>query len=63
LSKYADHLPLYRQEQMSARWAAPISCRTMCDWIEVAALWLEPLYRQMQKTLLAGSSHRGNSAE
>jgi transposase len=55
LSKYVDHLPLYRQEQMSARWGATLSRRTMCDWIEAAALWLEPLYRQMHRTLLAGN--------
>lgn len=55
LSKYVDHLPLYRQEQMSARWGATISRRTLCDWIEVAALWLEPIYRQMHRQLLAGS--------
>src|SRR5271169_6775494 len=45
LSKYVDHLPLYRLEQMSARWGAPISRQTMCDWIEVASDWLEPIYR------------------
>lgn len=54
ISKYVDHLPLYRQERMSPRWGAPISRRTMCDWVEVAALWLEPIYRQMHRTLLAG---------
>jgi len=55
ISKYVDHLPLYRQEQMSARWGASISRRTMCDWVEVAALWLEPIYRKMHQGLLAGN--------
>jgi transposase len=54
ISKYVDHLPLYRQEQMSARWGASIGRRTMCDWVEVTAMWLEPIYRKMQQTLLAG---------
>ena len=54
ISKYVDHLPLYRQEQMSPRWGAPISRRTMCDWVEVAALWLEPIYRKMHRMLLDG---------
>ncbi|HMJ13102.1 MAG TPA: IS66 family transposase [Polyangiaceae bacterium] len=54
ISKYVDHLPLYRQEQMSVRWGAAISRRTMCDWVEVAAMWLEPVYRQMHQGLLAG---------
>lgn len=55
LSKYVDHLPLYRQEQMSVRWGAPISRRTMCDWMEVAAMWLEPIYRHMHRQLMAGN--------
>jgi transposase len=55
IGKYVDHLPLYRQEQMSARWGATISRRTMCDWVEVAAMWLEPIYRKMHRTLLEGA--------
>jgi hypothetical protein len=27
----------------------------MCDWVEVAALWLEPIYRQMHQGLIAGN--------
>lgn len=53
LSKYAHHLPLYRQEQMSARWGAKISRKTMADWVEVAATWLRPVYLQMYQELLA----------
>lgn len=55
IGKYVDHLPLHRQERMSARWGATISRRTMCDWVEVAAMWLEPIYRQMHRGLIAGS--------
>jgi transposase len=54
LSKYVDHLPLYRLEQMSARWGATISRQTMCDWVEVTAEWLQPIYRLMHAELLAG---------
>jgi transposase len=54
LSKYVDHLPLYRLEQMSARWGASISRRTMSDWIALTADWLEPIYRHMHRALLAG---------
>jgi transposase len=55
IGKYVDHLPLARQEQMSARWGASISRQTMCDWVEVAALWLEPIYRHLHRQLVAGS--------
>jgi transposase len=54
ISKYVHHLPLFRLEQMSQRWGAQISRRTMSDWIEVTAEWLAPIYRQMHRGLLAG---------
>lgn len=54
-SKYLDHLPLYRQEKMSARWGAPISRQSMCDWVEVAAMWLEPIYWRMHRGLIEGN--------
>lgn len=53
ISKYVDHLPLYRLEQMSSRWGATISRRTMSDWVETTATWLEPIYRHMHRDLLA----------
>jgi len=55
LSKYVDHLPLYRLERMSQRWGATISRQTMNDWIRLTAHWFEPIYRQMLKRLLSGS--------
>ena len=54
IGKYVDHLPLFRQEKMSERWGATISRRSMCDWVEVAAMWLEPIYRQMHRGLIGG---------
>jgi transposase len=54
IGKYVDHLPLYRQEQMSARWGAKLSRRSMCDWVEAGAMWLEPLYRHMHRALMCG---------
>ena len=42
-SKYADHLPLYRQEGILLRYGVEISRSTMCDWMAVAAELLEPI--------------------
>ncbi len=53
LSKYVDHLPLYRLEQISARWGAQISRQSMCDWIALTAEWLQPIYQRMHARLLA----------
>lgn len=54
LSKYVDHLPLYRLEQMSPRWGAAISRQSMADWIAATAKWLEPIYRRMLINLRQG---------
>ncbi len=51
-AKYVDHLPLYRQEKMLARWGAPISRQTLCDWAGVATETLEPLVKRMKADLL-----------
>lgn len=53
-AKYADHLPLYRQEKMLARWGAPISRQNLSDWVGAATALLEPLVKRMQRELLAG---------
>lgn len=55
IGKYVDHLPLFRQEKMSERWGATISRRSMCDWVEVAAMWLEPIYRHLHRGLITGN--------
>ena len=53
-AKYCDHLPLYRQEKMLARWGAPISRQNLCDWVEAATALLEPLVKRMKRGLLDG---------
>jgi transposase len=53
-AKYADHLPLYRQEKMLARWGAPISRQNLCDWVGAATAQLEPLVKRMKQDLLQG---------
>lgn len=54
LSKYLDHLPLYRMEGMSRRWGAVLSRKTMADWVEVVAIWLKPIYDRMRRDLIEG---------
>ena len=53
-AKYCDHLPLYRQEKMLARWGAPISRQNLCDWVGAATALLEPLVKRMKQDLLQG---------
>jgi len=54
LSKYLYHIPLYRQEKMSAHWGAQLSRKTMADWIEAVADWFNPIYGRMRAKLLEG---------
>jgi len=55
VSKYEDHLPLYRQEKIyQQRHGVNLSRQTMCGWVDVAADWLSPIYREMKTGLLAG---------
>jgi transposase len=55
LSKYEDHLPLYRQERIyRERHAVNLSRQTLCGWVDAAADWLSPIWREMQAGLVAG---------
>lgn len=48
ISKYADHLPLYRQEQIyHTRFGVDIPRQTLCRWVGLAAWWFEPVYNEM----------------
>jgi transposase len=54
LSKYADHLPLYRQQQQFERLGLNFPRQTLCDWVEKGAEWLQAIVREMKRELLAG---------
>lgn len=54
LSKYDDHLPLYRQQQQFLRLGANFSRQTLCDWVDKGADWLSAIVREMKRELLAG---------
>ena len=54
--KYADGLPLARQEKIWAREGVELSRATMSNWvIRCTQTWLKPLYRHMRRTLLEES--------
>src|SRR5215831_5711252 len=54
LSKYVDHLPLYRQQRQFERLGINFPKSTLGDWVTQGATWLQPLVREMKKELLAG---------
>jgi transposase len=55
VSKYCDHLPLYRQEQIFARrHGVTLPRQTLCRWVELAADWLKPIYEAIRTGVLGG---------
>ena len=47
VSKYADHLPLYRQAQIYARQGIDLDRSTLADWVGRAAWHLRPLHARL----------------
>lgn len=52
VSKYDDHLPLYRQQEMFRRQGVEIARSTLCDWVAQGAELLRPIVAAMEKDLL-----------
>lgn len=52
LSKYADHLPLYRLEAITERYGISFSRSTTCDWMMELAEVLHPLWELMVAEVL-----------
>lgn len=52
VSKYADHVPLYRQAQGLARDGIIIDRSTLCHWVGFAAAELEPLHARLIHNLM-----------
>ena len=53
VSRYADHLPLYRQAQILARQGIGIGREILAGWTGTAALEIAPVVRRMHEILLA----------
>jgi transposase len=55
VSKFADHLPLYRQSEIYARQGVEIERSTLANWVGGASDLLAPLIDAIQKHVLAGT--------
>jgi transposase len=55
VSKYADHLPLYRQSQIYARSGIDLDRSTLADWVGGAHELLSPLVDALADHVLAGT--------
>jgi transposase len=48
VSKFCDHLPLYRCERILARFGVNLSRSTLCDWLAQSAVLLRPLWELLK---------------
>lgn len=55
VSKYIDHLPIYRQVKQLKRWGIELPDSTIYGWITGTCKLLEPLYECLKKQVLAGN--------
>jgi transposase len=53
VSKYCDHIPLYRQSQIFARHGVALNRSTLANWVGGAAWWLEPLRARLAEEVFA----------
>src|SRR5215471_1221750 len=56
VSKYCDHLPLYRQSQIFARHGVELDRSTLANWVGGAAWWLEPLQARLAEHVFASQT-------
>lgn len=53
VSKYCDHLPLYRQEEMWKRMEVDLPRSSLCGWVQKSAELSEPLVNLLQKNIVS----------
>ncbi len=54
VSKYCDHLPLYRQSEIYARDGVELPRSTLADWVGASSQLLSPLVEALRRHTLAG---------
>lgn len=52
VAKYADHVPLYRQEQIFARAGVKLPRSTLAEWVGVCGVRLQPLVDALREAIL-----------
>lgn len=60
ISKFADHLPLYRQSQIFARSGIELSRQTMADWMGKVAYEVQPVIDAIERHTLSSAKVHGD---
>jgi transposase len=60
VSKYCDHLPLYRQNEIYAREGLDLGRSTLCDWVGQATWLLDPIVEGIRRHVFAAGKIHGD---
>lgn len=60
VSKYCDHLPLYRQSEIYAREGVDLDRSTLCDWVGQAAWLLDPIVEGIRRHVFTAAKIHGD---
>ncbi len=60
VSKYCDHLPLYRQSEIYARDGLDLDRSTLCDWVGQAVWLLQPIVEGIRRHVFAAEKIHGD---
>lgn len=62
VAKFADHLPLYRQEKIFGRAGLAIPRSTLAQWVGQTGVQLQPLVDALREAVLAHGARREENA-
>jgi transposase len=60
VSKYGDHLPLYRQSEIYAREGVDLDRSTLCGWVGQATWLLQPIVEGIRRHVFAAEKIHGD---
>lgn len=60
VSKYCDHLPLYRQSEIYGRDGVDLDRSTLCDWVGQAAWLLQPIVEGIRRHVFLAEKIHGD---
>jgi transposase len=60
VSKYCDHLPLYRQSEIYARAGVPLERSTLAEWVGGCSRLLKPLVEALRRHVMSGTKLHGD---
>lgn len=60
VSKYCDHLPLYRQSEIYARAGVPLERSTLAEWVGGCSRLLKPLVEELRRHVMSAVKLHGD---